>query len=60
MLRVDSLAGTHAVAAGDEVVLLGRQGDQQIRAEHWADRLGTIGYEVVCAISARIPRVYAT
>ena len=57
-LMVD--VGDSAVAAGDEVVLLGRQGDQQIRAEDWADRLGTIGYEVVCAISARIPRVYAT
>jgi alanine racemase len=45
------------VAVGDEVVLLGRQGDQVIRAEEWADRLGTIGYEVVCGISARVPRV---
>jgi len=28
----------------------------RIRAEHWADRLGTIGYEIVCGIGARIPR----
>ena len=43
------------VAVGDEVVLLGRQGDEQIRAEEWAQRLGTIGYEIVCGIGARVP-----
>ena len=41
---------------GDEVVLIGRQGEHEIRAEHWAERLGTIGYEIVCGISARVPR----
>jgi alanine racemase len=49
------------VAVGDEVVLLGEQdgpdGVQVIRAEDWADRLGTIGYEVVCGIGARVPRL---
>ena len=40
-------------------MLLGRQGDHQIRAEDWADRLGTIGYEIVCAIGKRVPRAYA-
>lgn len=54
-LMVD--VGDAAVAVGDEVVLLGRQGDEQISAEDWAERLGTIGYEVVCGISARVPRV---
>jgi alanine racemase len=44
------------VEVGDEVVLIGRQGDEQITAEQVADRLGTIGYEVVCAIGARVPR----
>ena len=42
---------------GDEVVLLGRQGDQRVLATEWADRLGTIGYEIVCGIGARVPRV---
>jgi alanine racemase len=56
-LMVD--VGGLEVVAGDEVVLLGRQGDHQIRAEDWADRLGTIGYEIVCAISKRVPRAYA-
>lgn len=44
------------VRVGDEAVLIGRQDDEQIRVEEWAERLGTIGYEVVCAISARMPR----
>jgi alanine racemase len=50
--------GDHEVEVGDEVVLIGRQGDELVRAEDWADRLGTIGYEIVCGISARVPRVH--
>lgn len=46
------------VAVGDEVVLLGSQGDEQIRAEEWAERLGTITYEVVCGFSGRLPRIH--
>ena len=49
--------GDHQVDVGDEAVLIGPQGDQRITAEEWADRLGSIGYEVVCAISQRVPRV---
>ncbi len=48
--------GADDVAVGDEVVLLGSQGDQHIDAVEWADRLGTIGYEIVCGISERIER----
>ena len=44
------------VAVGDEVVLLGRQGDQEITATEWADRLGTINYEILCDIGPRVPR----
>lgn len=43
---------------GDEVVLLGRQGDEEISADEMAKLIGTISYEVFCAISARVPRVY--
>jgi len=43
---------------GTEVVLIGRQGDEEIRAEEVADRWGTINYEVITGISARMPRVY--
>jgi alanine racemase len=45
------------VQAGDEVVLIGKQGDLHITAEDVATRLGTISYEVVAAILARVPRV---
>lgn len=45
------------VAAGDEVVLLGRQGDKEITADDWAGRLDTIAYEILCGISKRVPRV---
>lgn len=45
------------VAVGDEVVLLGDQGAERITAEDWARRLGTISYEIVCGIGARVPRV---
>jgi alanine racemase len=48
-----------SVAVGDEVVLLGRQGDEEITAWEWAGRTGTIAYEVVCGISGRVPRSYA-
>ncbi len=45
------------VAAGDEVVLLGRQGDDEITAHEWAHCLGTISYEVLCGIGSRVPRI---
>ena len=46
------------VKAGDEVVLIGRQGDEEITAWEWGERLGTIAYEVTCALSPRLPRIY--
>lgn len=48
--------GDLPVAVGDEVVLLGEQGGASIGAEEWADRLGTISYEIICGISPRVPR----
>jgi len=43
---------------GDEAVLIGRQGGEEITAEEVAEKLGTINYEVVCMIGDRVPRVY--
>jgi alanine racemase len=43
---------------GDEVVIIGSQGDNAITAEQVAERWGTINYEVVCGVSARVARVY--
>jgi len=45
------------VRVGDEVVLIGRQGQAALTAEAVASRLGTINYEVVSEILARVPRV---
>ena len=41
---------------GDEVVLLGRQGDEQITAQDLADLMGTITYEVTCLVGGRVTR----
>jgi alanine racemase len=41
---------------GEEAVLIGRQGEEQILAEEVAARLDTINYEVTCAIAPRVPR----
>ncbi len=46
------------VAVGDEVVLIGRQGDQEVTADEWAARVGTISYEVLCSVGPRVPRVH--
>ncbi|HLK44120.1 MAG TPA: alanine racemase [Thermoleophilia bacterium] len=56
-LMVDCGPGAD-VRPGDEVVLIGRQGNEEITAWEWAERCDTIGYEVVCGVSARVPRIY--
>ncbi len=53
-LMVD--CGDDDVRSGDEVVLIGAQGGERITVEEWADELGTIGYEITCGISPRVPR----
>jgi alanine racemase len=45
------------VRAGDEVVLIGRQGRNEITAEDVARRLDTVNYEIVASIPAHIPRI---
>jgi alanine racemase len=42
----------------DEVVIFGRQGAESISADDLAHALGTINYEIVCDVTARVPRVY--
>lgn len=48
--------GDDAVAVGDEAVIFGTQSQQSITVDDWAAALDTISYEVVCAISPRVPR----
>jgi alanine racemase len=55
-LMVD--VGDLEVAVGDEVVLIGRQGDEQITADEWAERMDTIAYTIVCGVGPRVPRRY--
>ena len=46
------------VKTGDEAVLFGKQGGEEITLEEISETLGTIPYEIMCSISRRIPRVY--
>ena len=46
------------VATGDEVVLMGQQGDLCITAEQMAQKLKTINYEITCLVGKRVPRLY--
>ena len=54
---VDVTALRGRVNTGDEAILIGRQGDEQVTVDELADRLGTINYEVVTGIQARVPRI---
>jgi alanine racemase len=51
-------AGDLPVEVGDEVVLIGRQGDEEITAASWARAMGTVAYTIICGIGPRVPRVY--
>jgi alanine racemase len=60
MMTVD-VTGLDDVSPGDEVVIIGRQGNeswQQIDAREMAAAIGTIPYEIVCRIGSRIERQY--
>ncbi|KIR02040.1 Alanine racemase [Lachnospiraceae bacterium TWA4] len=46
------------VAKGDEVILIGKSGNEEILADEIANLTGTINYEVVCDLGKRIPRYY--
>ena len=55
MADVSSIPGA---CPGDEVVLFGRQGDAEFTVEEAAGMVGTINYELLCAIGKRVPRLY--
>jgi len=48
------------VSPGDEVVLIGRQGDERIDVREVAATIGSIPWELLCRLGARIERTYAT
>jgi alanine racemase len=55
MIDVTNVRGARV---GDEVVIIGKQGDDEISAEELAEKAGTIPYEILCSISSRVPRIY--
>jgi alanine racemase len=57
MMMVD-VTDVPGADVGDEVLLIGQQGEQQITADELAGRAGTISYEILCGISRRVPRRY--
>ena len=57
MALVD-ITGLEGVQIGEEVVLIGSQGSENITAHDWAEWQGTIPYEILCAIGPRVPRIY--
>ena len=52
------LGSETSVAVGDAVTIIGQQGGERQTAEDLARRTGTINYEIVCGVSARVPRSY--
>jgi alanine racemase len=55
MVDVSEVPG---VQVGDEVVLLGRQGSEEISAAEMGSWIESIPYEVLCGIGKRVPRIY--
>ena len=47
------------MAIGEQVQLIGRQKGEQIFIDEWAEKLGTIPYEIPCILTKRVPRIYS-
>ncbi len=52
------VTGIEGAKVGEEAVCIGRQSKDEITADEFAARCGTINYEILCAISPRVPRLY--
>ena len=57
-LTTIDLSHTQALGPGDDVTLLGAEGDARLDAQQIARVAGTISYNILCSISARVRRVY--
>jgi len=55
LVRIDDIRNAEV---GDEVVLFGRQGKEEITVDEIAERSGTVNYEVICGIGKRVARTY--
>ena len=58
-LTMIDLTDVPAARAGDRVTLIGRDGSERVLAEELAERSGTISYETLTGIAARVPRIYS-
>ncbi len=58
LMRTASGRAHRPAEVGDEVVIIGRQGNLQITADAMAAKLGTINHEIVCLFALRLPRIY--
>ncbi len=52
------VTGVPEVQAGDQVTLVGREGDVEITWDQVADQSGSVSYERICGVRSRVPRVY--
>ncbi len=52
------VSSVNTVNVGDEIIIIGKQGDEQITAQDLADQIDTISYEILCATGKRVPRLY--
>jgi alanine racemase len=57
-LMVIDVSDLPDATVGDEVVLMGRQGDEEISATDLADLAGTINWEIVTRVASRVKRVF--
>ena len=57
LIMVD-VTGIPGVSSGDEVILIGKQGNEEITVDEIAKKIGSISYEVLCSVGKRVPRVY--
>ena len=56
-LTMIDVTGIDGVSVHDEVVLIGKQGNEEISADELAERTGTINYEIVTSLAPRVPRI---
>ncbi len=59
-LTIIDVTDVQDAATGDEVIIIGGRGRNRITVEDIAAQIGTISYEVTCAISDRVPRIYTS
>jgi alanine racemase len=58
-VTVVDITGLSTVEEGAVATLLGRQGDERITLDEFAERAGTISYEILTGLTCRLPRVWS-